>query len=137
MERIRQQLSKIPAALFSALTVIAIFLLTLLPRPLGDDTPKLFEGADKIVHAIMFGFLTVMMLLDWQRKHDWQKTIWSQATLYATSSSILGAITECLQSYMGLGRSFEWTDIVADSVGAFLFAAIWMVCQKYWLQKNV
>ena len=28
-----------------------------MPDPLGDDAPTLFPGADKVVHAIMFGFL--------------------------------------------------------------------------------
>lgn len=134
---IRERLSKTPPALFSVLTFLAICWLTLAPDPLGDDTPKLFPGADKVVHAIMFGGLTIMMLFDWQRRHHWQKTVWGQATLYATSSAILGAIIECFQSYMGLGRGFEWGDILADTVGAFLFAAIWMLFQKFWILKSV
>lgn len=100
---------------------------------MGDNAPQLFQGADKVVHALMFGFLTAMMLLDWQRIHNWARATWGMVTLYATAVSIIGITIECAQQMMGLGRGFDWWDIVADTVGAFLVAALWMLLQKFWL----
>lgn len=133
MEKFRQILSKLPAAIFSVFTVILILWLTLAPKPLGDDPPQLFPGADKIVHAIMFGFLTAMMLLDWQRIHGWERATWGMSTLYATAVSFFGIFIECAQSFMGLGRGFDWWDILADAIGAFLIAVLWIPLQKFWL----
>lgn len=136
MEKIRQRLSKLPPAFFSVITFLVILWLTLVPKPLGDDAPKLFPGADKLVHGIMFGFLTAVMLLDWQRRHLWQKVSWGQATLYATWVSFLGMAIEFAQDYMGMGRGFEVADIIADTIGSFVVACLWMLIQKFWLPKS-
>ena len=44
--------------------LIAIIYLTLFPQPLGENEVHLFEGADKIVHFIMFGGLTGTFIFD-------------------------------------------------------------------------
>lgn len=136
MEKIRQRLSKLPPALFSGITLLVILWLTLAPKPLGNETPKLFPGADKVVHGLMFGFLAAVMLLDWQRIHRWQKVSWGQVTLYATFTSFIGIAIEFTQEFMGLGRGFEGADIVADIIGSFVMASAWMLFQKIWLPKS-
>lgn len=136
MERIRKSLSKWPPAILSAITVLIILWLTLAPKPLGDDPPQLFPGADKIVHALMFGFLTAMMLLDWQRINNWKKVSWGMSILYGVAVSFFGIFIECAQNLMGLGRGFDWWDILADVTGAFLVAIIWMLSQHFWININ-
>ena len=136
MEKVRMSLSKLPPAILSGITLLAILWLTLAPKPLGDNAPTLFEGADKVVHGLMFGFLTAIMLLDWQRIHCWQRVTWGQATLYATCTSFIGMAIEFAQEYMSLGRGFEGSDILADTIGAFSFAVAWVLLQKFWLPKS-
>lgn len=133
MERIRQNLTKWPPALFTIITTGVILWLTLAPKPLGEEPPQLFPGADKVVHGIMFGFLTAMMLLDWQRVHGWSRASWGMATIYATAVSFFGIFIECAQNLMALGRGFDWWDIVADTAGSFLVAILWIPLQKFWL----
>lgn len=128
--------SKLPPWLFTIITVMAILWLTLAPKPLGDEAPMLFEGADKVVHAIMFGGLTAMILLDWQRKNRWQRITWMFALIVAAVSSIFGIIIEFAQLGMHMGRGFEQADILADTIGAFAFALIWMFLQNIWLQSD-
>lgn len=130
----REALSKMPPAVFSVVTVLAILWLTLAPKPLGENPPPLFPGADKLAHGVMFGGLTAMMLLDWQRIHRWQRTRWGMVTLYATAVSFFGVFIECAQNLMNQGRGFEWMDIVADTAGAFLVAVVWMPLQKFWVK---
>ena len=133
MERIRKGLSAMPPWLFSCIILLAILWLTLAPRPLGNEMPPLFEGADKIAHAMMFGGFSIVMLLDLQRKHGWIPLKVVTAMICALISSTLGVLTEEVQSAMGLGRGFEYGDIVADTIGAFLFAGLYVLLQKYWI----
>ena len=135
MDKLRDALSKVPKGLFSLLTIAAILWLTLAPKPLGENPPPLFPGADKIAHGLMFGGLTAMMLLDWQRIHQWDRVTIGMSTLYATAVAIFGVFIECVQNMMGMGRGFEWWDIVADTVGAFVVALVWIPLQKIWLQN--
>lgn len=130
-------LSLLPKCFFTIITVLVILWLTLAPKPLGDEPPQLFPGADKIVHAIMFGGLVWMLLLDWQRIHKWAKVKWPFVIINSISVSFLGIAIEFAQSYMGLGRGFEYADIIADAVGSFLFGAIWVFLQKFWCPKSL
>ena len=133
MELVRRVLTKLPAWIFSVVTVMAILWLTLAPQPLGEEPPPLFPGADKIAHGIMFGGLTVMFLLDWQRKHGWHRVVISRIFFFGGVSAIFGVLIEYAQAGMGLGRSLEYEDMIADAAGAFLCALLWMFFQGIWI----
>ena len=106
----------IPAWLPGTLVVAAILYLTLAPKPLGDDTPELFEGADKVVHAIMFGAMSFTLALD---------RLMGRGAISHVSLALITAITiatgigiELLQSVMDCGRSGDMADGMADIAGA-------------------
>lgn len=138
-KRFRRFLLKCPPWIFTVVVSVAILYLTLMPDPLPKDTPELFPGADKVVHALMFGGLTIVILLDRQRwlvrkTHRLPDANWprlSPGFIFATAliSSFAGIIIECLQYVMALGRGFEVTDIVADITGSFVFAILWLLFQ--------
>lgn len=132
MERMKRLLTGLPALLFSGIVFIAILWLTLAPKPLGENPPPLFPGADKLAHAIMFGGFTSTLLLDWQRKHQWSDVTSQRAMLFAGLSAIFGIIIEFLQAGMGLGRGLEIEDMIADTCGAFLAGLAWIALQKNW-----
>lgn len=136
MQGVRKFLGKLPTGLLSGLTVIAILWLTLAPKPLGDEPPPLFPGADKIAHAIMFGELTWMILLDWQRKHAWEKVKMSTILIVAFSSSLFGILIEFLQAAMQLGRGFEYADMAADLIGSFICVFIYKYFQNFWVSTT-
>ena len=133
MESFRKSLSRLPKWLFSILTILAILWLTLAPKPLGENPPPLFPGADKIAHGIMFGALVAMLMLDWQRKNLWIPVKAKRSMIYAFYVSIFGIVIEIAQYNMGLGRGFEYADILADTIGAFLFAFLYLFFQKFWM----
>ncbi|MCH5223544.1 MAG: VanZ family protein [Muribaculaceae bacterium] len=135
MERVRSFLSGLPPWLFSTLTIIAILWLTLAPKPLGEKPPPLFPGADKIAHGIMFGGLTAMLLLDWQRKHDWKPTINSRIWIDALSCGMFGILIEYLQDFLQMGRGFEYADMIADCAGALIIGLFWTCCQRSWTRR--
>lgn len=120
-------ISKIPVWLCSLSTTAIILWLTLSPNPTGDVKLPLFEGADKVVHALMFGFLTWMFHIDLSKLkggHIKCRSAW----LCATVALFIGVLIEWLQDFMSLGRSMEFADLLADGIGAFAVAAIiWAV----------
>ena len=128
----KRTLQRWPPWILTIVVSLAILYLTLVPHPLPDDTPQLFPGADKVVHALMFGGLTFVILLDRQRRGNWQHLSNSFVWTVASFSALAGIVIECLQWAMGLGRGFEVADIVADAIGSFVFAALWLVFQHHW-----
>lgn len=74
-----------------------------------------------------------MVLLDRQRKSLWRQVMPSLAFIFAILASLLGLFIEIAQAEMGLGRGFEYGDIAADTIGAFVFAFLWLTLQKIWI----
>lgn len=132
--RIKRQLQRLPAWILTVITLAAVLWLSLAPHPLGDqEPPPLFPGADKAVHAIIFGVLTFVALVDWARSRDFRSVRWPVCILMATLSSLLGIAIEFIQRSMGMGRSYDPIDMVADISGSFLVAIVWIcaeACRK-------
>lgn len=127
--QIRNILQELPPWLLTGITLIAILWLTLSPRPFGSMHTPFFPGADKLAHAVMFGFLVVMMALDRARKKEFHRLSPLFLICCALFSSGLGIAIEYLQEYLNTGREFEYLDMVADSCGAFSAAFIWLFLQ--------
>ncbi|MCM1005242.1 MAG: VanZ family protein [Prevotella sp.] len=123
-------LYRIPVAVCSLLTMGAIFWLTLAPKPVGDVDVPLFPGADKLIHAVMFGGLAWMFYIDLEkisRRRPCKGGVWGCAAV----SIAIGASVEWLQRIMELGRSLEWTDLGADAAGTVLASILIL-----WLRKE-
>ncbi|MBD5329099.1 MAG: VanZ family protein [Bacteroides sp.] len=133
---IKNRLSGLPPMLLTGITVVAILWLTLSPRPFGDMHTPFFPGADKIVHGLMFGFLVAMLALDNMRKQKFRPLPISILMVYALASSLFGVAIEYLQEWLQTGRAFEFTDMVADSTGAFAAAVAWYFFQTKLTEKN-
>lgn len=115
---------KIPAYLPSALVVAAILYLTLVPSPLPDTGLPLFPGADKLVHAAMFGALAYALLGDTARwRHSAPAAV--GAALICVGSALFGGVVELLQMAMDMGRGAEWLDFAADIAGAAIAWVLW------------
>lgn len=112
---------RLPRWSATIVTFMAILWLTLAPHPVPQTDILLFPGADKVIHAIMFGGLAGALYFDLWRKGV-RPISWKSLCAGAVASSIAGGIIEILQYSMGLGRSFEWTDILADTAGAAVCA---------------
>ncbi|MDE7412293.1 MAG: VanZ family protein [Muribaculaceae bacterium] len=116
--RYKEILISFPAWTFSAVTIGIILWLTLSSSPLGEYQPKLFPGADKLAHALMFGFLVVMLWLDKWRFSGFRSVGYPFLICASIATSIFGIAIEFLQDQMHSGRTLEVADMVADSVGA-------------------
>ena len=108
----------IPPYLPTLLVVAAICYLSLASDPFPDKERLLdFPGSDKVVHFIMYGGLTATFCFDYYRRcADLLKPRLLVVALVAAIA--LGAMMELLQSYMGVGRTGDVIDLVANSLGA-------------------
>lgn len=118
-------MSRVPHWLLTAVCLAAILYLTLVPDPLGDDSPSLFEGADKVAHGIMFFGLVLCALFDAQRARGWRAVPLPGVALATVLGMGAGIGIEYLQRAMDLGRGFEGADMAADAVGAVVAGALW------------
>lgn len=116
--KINSLLQYIPPYQPTIAVLVAVLYLTLLPQPLGEEEIHLFEGADKVIHFIMFGGLTGTFIFDrWRIGHP--LCVW-QALLVALCSALLGALVEYLQYAMHFGRTGnDPMDVLANSIGSF------------------
>ena len=121
---------KIPAYMPTAVVLVVILYLTLLPQPLGEEDIHLFEGADKVVHFIMFGGLTGTFIFD---RYRISKSLKLKGALFAAvCSTMLGVIIEILQDVMALGRGGnDFWDAAANTLGAF--CAVYICYRLHWI----
>lgn len=108
----------VPPGQMSIVLVGIILYLTLAPDPLGSDDIPAFPGADKVVHAIMFGTLSLILALDRYMLGLNDKTM--VLVIIAIIVSLAGGVIEILQQTSAMGRSGDVWDFAADSAGALM-----------------
>lgn len=112
----------------SSVILAAILWLTLAPHPVPDTGIHLFEGADKLVHGIMFFCLTLAVLYDIA---DYSNRLsWLKVTLAAVCVMAFGAFDEWAQETMNLGRTMDSLDFLADCIGTALAANLWLLLKR-------
>lgn len=123
-------LDRIPRFLTSAVVTAGVLYLTLAPRPFGSVRIPLFEGADKVVHFMMFFAMAFAYHFDFRRG---KKPV-DEARLMGwifVSLSAFGGLIELAQWKMRMGRSGDWYDLLADIAGAvYGIILAWLILAK-------
>lgn len=97
---------------------------------MGEDPIELFEGADKVIHGIMFAALAGTIALDRFMSGHLDKA--KGLAIIAFITALFGGLTEILQATTGLGRSGDASDLAADAVGAIAGIMIFL-----WVRKGL
>ncbi len=95
--------------LFTYFAVVA--LLSLLPKS-GLPPVHLFQHADKVIHAAMYAGLAFLIFWNWSEFFS-KRLKWLPLLIIVG----LGTGIELLQEIPGIGRSFEWLDVLANTLG--------------------
>ncbi|HIY50284.1 MAG TPA: hypothetical protein H9834_10790 [Candidatus Barnesiella excrementavium] len=104
---------------------LVIAYLSLARDPIHADRIHLFEGADKVVHGCMYLGLVVVGCYDMYRLGF--RFTPRRLALWLFVAIAWGGVMELLQGAMGLGRSADWFDFLANSCGALsgLLLGVW------------
>lgn len=108
----------LPSWLPSAIVIIAVLYLTCFPDPVPTERIPLFPGADKLVHAIMFGGVASALMFDCMRQRGTLPYSFRIAALAVAIA--MGGITELIQGIDVIGRSCDIYDFIADCTGALI-----------------
>ena len=119
--------------IFSLLSLVLIAALSLMPAQEFPQTDIQF--ADKWAHWVMYGFLTLVMGIDYVLRDEYLSTkpsassaqrqryknkgaaIW-QLLVIAIIASVYGGLMELGQAYLTTSRHGDWLDVLANSFGA-------------------
>lgn len=133
---IRKTLLNLPPWILSVVCVAAILWLTLFPKPFGDMEPQLFPGADKVVHALMFGGLALCILIDIWRKNSFNRLSLKALVGTAVISVGFGGLIEMVQYSMKLGRAGDIMDFAADTCGVITATLGWWLIEYYYDRES-
>ena len=119
--------------IFSLLTLLLIAVLSLMPAQEFPQTDIKF--ADKWAHWVMYGFLTLVMGIDYVLRGEYLRAkasahrkeeqvhkgkgtaIWQFLVIFIVAS-VYGGLMELGQAYLTTSRNGDWFDVLANSFGA-------------------
>ncbi len=109
---------------FKSIIVVAVILYLSFANAKQFHGAPSFIGIDKLVHFIMYAFLSVVIYYD---THKVLKTLSAQKLFWIAFvvSTALGGLVELAQGLFFDSRSAEWGDFVFDFLGA-IFASYLM-----------
>lgn len=121
--------------IFTALTVTAILLLTLLPMPETGVEDELFPHFDKVVHFLMFGVLATVWWRERTLRRGCPKSRLQDYAVVVIWTILTGGGDELLQWILGY-RGGDAMDLLADSAGALVVPIACRALVDYKLPHN-
>ena len=118
---------------FSLLIIATIVFLSLFNPPQTRLDP--ITGIDKIAHICMYGGLELVIWIEYLRHHDNLDFI-KVLLLGIISPIMLGGLMEIAQMKLTQVRSGEWADLLADSIGVLLGAAVGYFAIRTFFRKR-
>lgn len=122
----KKLLFKIPPFVATVIVMGLVAYLTLFPDPVPAMPLMMFPYADKVVHFLMFFAVSACWLFDSGR------VMRGAMVVSIAVSTLYGGLIELLQMWMGMGRSADWFDFVADFFGVVAGVA---VCHRLLFKK--
>lgn len=113
LKNTRKSLDKISNIFTKILPIYWAFLTYMLLRP-GEENHEywfMFNGIDKVLHLSIFAALGFCLIAAFPK---------IRFSYFIQVILIYAFLTEILQEEMGLGRSMETLDVVADAIGCLI-----------------
>ena len=85
---------------------------------------------DKVVHFFIFGILVFLMIIGLNKQYTYLLLRQNAVQISLGAGIIYGLLIEFIQ-YLIPGRTFELTDIVANSLGCFIGLGMFYLVYKF------
>jgi hypothetical protein len=110
-------------------TVFIIVLLCVPGSAFSDLDSFDFPHLDKLIHIVLFAVLLLFWGYYYRHRLEW--VAWQRALIkLIIASTALGVLLEFIQHYFIPYRDFDGLDIIADSTGSIVMAALLVVTEK-------
>lgn len=117
----------------SIVWAVIVLLLTGIPGNYVPETISFLDWAspDKVVHFILFGGQSFLILYAYRDKLSDKKILIKIAIVAIVVGVVYGLLTEILQAYVFVGRNGNVYDFIADLLGALIgFLAFYLLYIK-------
>ncbi|MGN0212187.1 MAG: VanZ family protein [Muribaculaceae bacterium] len=136
----RRFLRNLPVGVASGIVTLLVIYFSLSAHPIGADQLIIFEGADKILHFIMYFGLSAVYYLDYAKFRLPHHTRLNAEAGVTTAAIVLGGLMEIAQGFTGK-RQMDFLDFLANTAGAiaaFLFIKYYFmnIFRSYFLHKR-
>ncbi len=113
---------------------LIILILSAIP---GQELPKVqIINIDKLVHAIMFAFLTILLAKGFSRQTVFEFTHQHYLLTSVLCCILYGGLIEILQATVCINRAGDWFDFLWDAIGSIIGASVIHLKQKQTIQKE-
>jgi VanZ family protein len=109
------------------LFAILILVLSIIPTDKGGTPSFYFEGMDKIIHALMYGIFTMLILNQYVHQQR-IKFLWTMVLLMGIWA--YSVLMEILQLALVESRSYEFNDILANLAGIVAASLLFFLFRK-------
>ena len=128
MRSLAKLIKAIPNWVLSTIVLLLIAYLTLDSNPLDINRYKLFEGADMIIHLMMYFALCSAYIIDYAKSRMPHHTKVSTELVFCFLCIAIGLLFEILQSVITDSRTYARYDVISNTAGAivaFLMFHFW------------
>ncbi|GJM59635.1 MULTISPECIES: VanZ family protein [unclassified Persicobacter] len=116
--------------LFTIIWVIIILFLTLLPASSLPSGINWYIPFDKLAHAGVFGILALLLTIGSCKQYSVEHMKRFPYHWTISLCFVFGLLIEVLQGSF-TSRHFEWMDLVADMIGAFIGLIVFFFVYKW------
>lgn len=107
----------------------AFVILTLSTVNVGTNANMELHILDKLVHAGMYAILTLLMIIGFLKQRKSNYIRFNAIRLSVIVTAIYGILMEIIQSFTP-ERGFDWIDMMANILGAFLGFGLFVLIYK-------
>jgi VanZ family protein len=110
-----------------------LFVLHILPGSVFPKLPTYLDllKPDKIVHVVMFGIFTFLMIVGFRKDGNPMLLLKNPVAMAILSALLFGIAMELVQNYFIPNRIGDVYDWIADLVGSLAGWGLWSLYQKF------
>ena len=128
---------KIKPGVLYVITLAIILYISLSSNPLNVRGFEWYYGSDKIIHAVMWGFLTMVMAYEGSKALYFFDPGWELYICMFLINSLLSVLVELVQELMKIGRHFDIYDIVANCAGVLVCGLVMKFFLMDWIAEKM